>query len=411
MATFDNLYTNTSDNDLLNQISASLPVVTVPPMPTPINPQGQTRVYADTSENQLLWKILHQLAGISGGGGSGTTGWALNGNGAAIGNFVGTNNATPLVLKQNGGDALKFMPNGVSGNILESIFGDEFVYLRLGANALVPSSSTAILSDSEIEIKSGQGVVINSTTGGSISAQTEQVISAPKVRIEVDVASGNGLFADGLKAATAGAKLLAIEVAPSAGEIVSTGLTISEIGESITEAIGGQFWKIGGNVGPTDGSGMVFGATNTNDVAFVVGAGEVMRMSKTKKIGILTNSPNSDCEVAGSFGAKLAKPVLVPNGTFTVPNSTDGALTYVLDYSDDQDCNFDLPDPANCAGRLYIIKRTFANGGGGVLLRHKGTGDLLEDTAGNMVENFGLGPGTVHWLHSDGSIYHLLFNR
>lgn len=414
MATFDNLFADTSGNKLLALIASSLPLSPVPPMPTPAKPLGGATVYADTSENQLLWIILHRLQGYFSGGGDGSGGdsWKLDGNAPAPNAFLGTTNAQPLLFKQEGDKVAEFLRNG---NLLNLRIGAEhFVNMFIGEvpGGHVPAGENNIIGYRELVLRvisSGDGV-------GNLGLEADKTVAitaGKSVGIKAGTGDGEGFFWKDAKSIGEEEHTYSLVLRnDTTGELKVIGGGEGGSGDGSGNPFNGLYWKTGGNSAPGTTS-FVFGSVTTNDISFIAANQEVMQLRKTGCVGIKTGNVNSTLEVFGSLGLRMVKEPLGDGGSYSITEAVVGetaAHTFIFDYAGIGSTDVYLPDAANCPGRLYIVKRTATSNGGDFNLLADG-GGVEEPGSGGISSGISVPPKSSYWYQSDGTDWLLLLHN
>jgi hypothetical protein len=353
MAYLDNQYTNSSKNSLLYAIHLALPPVVVPPIPP---------TYTNTSENVLLWNILHQIeANAGGGGGGGTAGWALTGNNPVAGNFLGTTTDEKLEIRTgaNGGiSRLLIGDDGSSSNVTMVQISEQFGILSFG-NPIPTSNPCAICSQDSLEIISASGlnlltpenIAISAGDYININAVTDLNLSANKITLSVsNIPGDSGVCMIGLKDAPSG-ELELLGRDASNGEVKTF--------NDIPFVKAGNAWELTGNDGDNTGTiPMVFGSNTVNDIILKTSGLQMGVLSKTGKLGIGLNTPESKLHVNGSFGVGIADVFLDYLPAFSMQNTDTHTFTFIGDRSpNNYNTVVTFPLPASCPGRIIIVRR------------------------------------------------------
>ncbi len=229
-------------------------------------------VYNTTAHNDVLtgfyywegsWKPL--LAATSGG-----TAWALGGNIASSGNFLGTTNYNPLNIKVNNTLAGKIHPNGG---------------ITLGINAAANDNNSLALGTSATATANVESVAIgpSSTSGGYRSTALGYGATA----------GANNTLAAGYTASASGFQSLALGMNSTASQnntaAVGFGATASAYQASAfgteASASGQSATAIGYQASATQANSIILGSA----------------ANASNKVGIGTNTPDERLHVNGSF--------------------------------------------------------------------------------------------------------------
>ncbi|WP_412464290.1 hypothetical protein [Flavobacterium mekongense] len=229
-------------------------------------------VYNTAAHNDVLtgfyywegsWKPL--LAAASGG-----TAWALNGNIAASGNFLGTTNFNPLNIKVNNTLAGKIHPNGG---------------ITLGMNAAAHDSNSLAIGTGATATANVEAVAIGPSSIAGAYRATALGYGAN--------ASANNTLAVGYNASASAYQSMALGMNASASQNNTTAVGYGAGASAYQATALGTEASASGQSATAIG----FQATATQANSIVLGSAT----NASNKVGIGTNTPDERLHVNGSF--------------------------------------------------------------------------------------------------------------
>ncbi|WP_412476486.1 hypothetical protein [Flavobacterium sp. TBRC 19031] len=229
-------------------------------------------VYNTAAHNDVLtgfyywegsWKPL--LAAASGG-----TAWALNGNIAASGNFLGTTNFNPLNIKVNNTLAGKIHPNGG---------------ITLGMNAAAHDSNSLAIGTGATATANVEAVAIGPSSIAGAYRATALGYGAN--------ASANNTLAAGYNASASAYQSMALGMNASASQNNATAVGYGAGASAYQATALGTEASASGQSATAIG----FQATATQANSIVLGSAT----NASNKVGIGTNTPDERLHVNGSF--------------------------------------------------------------------------------------------------------------
>jgi hypothetical protein len=383
-----------------------------------LTPQTLKRYPGSASlEDDLIYNLLYQLVN-NGATGGGASGWLLTGNAPVPGNFLGTTTDSNLEIRTgNPGFTRMIIGNQQGMGINETLvqISEEFGTLSFG-NKIPTFSPCNICSNEELGITSIGGLNFVSKESATINAVTEILLFSTNIKAQAtgdlllfgnsivlstsNIPGNTGVYIIGAKSDIS-ANLSFLGIDPGSGEVK----TVSDA----PFVASGTAWLNTGNNGTDPQTPMIFGTNTTDDVILRTAGTDVGVITKTGSLGIGTVSPNATFQVNGSFSTGITRiddTTHPTGGTYEIGNNQ--YMTYIIEYSGDNDLFLHLPPTTGLDGKLFVFKRMDGGGGGQVRLYSDFSGDAFEYENGSYTNAYNIYPMKTLMYQVSGNRFYLI---